>query len=369
MVCLVLGLILVFLGTIDQVHLGIHGATERYFYSFFVFWQVPNTEVFLPYFPGGYTIGTTLLLNLITALFVRFRYSWKKSGVLMVHLGVITLLIGELASSMMQVDSNMAIDEGGTSNYSEDRVTSELAVIDHSRSAETDRVYAFPQAMLKSNHDVRHDELPFTISVNRYMTNATIQRRDENTPTEALIANQSIGLDYYAIEAPKTGKTDEVNRSTAILTIFDKAGKVAGTWLTSLSFPPQKFTFEGKDYSLELRNKRYYYPFELKLHDFSFDRYLGTSIPMNYSSMIELTHPERGEKREFLIYMNHPLRYDGLTFFQSSFTPDELTTILQVVSNPGRHLPYISCILIFIGLTLQFGIGLTTFLGKRLKKS
>ena len=90
---------------------------------------------------------------------------------------------------------------------------------------------------------------------------------------------------------------------------------------------------------------------------------------MNYSSMIELTNQERGEKREFLIYMNHPLRYNGLTFFQSSFTPDELTTILQVVSNPGRHFPYISCILIFVGLTVQFGTGLITFIGRRLKKS
>ena len=90
---------------------------------------------------------------------------------------------------------------------------------------------------------------------------------------------------------------------------------------------------------------------------------------MNYSSLVELRHPERGENREFLIYMNHPLRYDGLTFFQNSFTQDELNTILQVVSNPGRHLPYISCILIFIGLSLQFGISLWKFVGNRRKKS
>ena len=367
--CMVLGLVLIFIGTLDQVHLGIHGATERYFYSLFVFWKIPNTEIALPYLPGGYTVGGVLLVNLVTALFVRFRYSWKKSGVLMIHFGVITLLLGELISSMMQVDSNMAIDEGSSSNYSEDRENMELAIIDHSHSATTDRVYAFPHTMLKTNHDVRHEELPFTISINRFMRNATIQRRDENAPAEALITNQDIGLDYYAVEIPKTGKMNEVNRNTAILTIFDSSGKVAGTWLASLGFPPQKFSFAGKEYSLGIRNKRYYYPFDIKLKDFSFDRYLGTNIPMNYSSMVELTNHERGEEREFLIYMNHPLRYDGLTFFQSSFTPDELTSILQVVSNPGRHLPYISCILIFLGLSLQFSIGLTTFIGKRLKQS
>ena len=177
-------------------------------------------------------------------------------------------------------------------------------------------------------------------------------------------------LGAQAPSAVRSGKMDDVNRTTAILTVFDNANaEVAGTWLASLGFPQQKFDFQGKEYSMEIRRKRYYYPFDIKLLDFSHDRYLGTNIPMNFSSDIELNHPDRGEKREFLIYMNHPLRYDGLTFFQSGFANEDTTTILQVVSNPGRHLPYISCILIFLGLSVQFGIGLLSFTQKRLKKS
>jgi len=367
--CMILGLILVFIGTLDQVNLGIHGAVEQYFYTFFVYWVMPGSAIAIPYFPGGYTIGLFLLVNLITALVVRFRYSWKKSGVLMVHIGVITLLVGELISSMMQVDSAMIIDEGTSSNFSEDRQVVELAVIDHSASTKTDRVYAFPHEMMETMQDCRHEELPFKIGFNQYMANSLIQRRDENTPSKALISNQGIGLNTFAQEIPKTGKMDDVNRTSAILTIFDDSGEVIGTWLASLGFPPQKFSFQGKDYSLEIRRKRYYYPFDIHLNDFSHDRYLGTNIPMNFSSEIELTHPERGEKREFLIYMNHPLRYNGLTFFQSGFANEDTTTILQVVSNPGRHLPYLSCALIFVGLTVQFLIGLISFAGRRQKKS
>ena len=367
--CLVLGLVLVFIGTLAQVHLGIHGAVDVYFYSLFLYWQIPGTEISIPYMPGGYLIGVVLFINLVTALFTRFKYSWNKSGILLSHFGVITLLLGELVSSMMQVDSSMVIDEGGTANYSEDRHVSELAIIDHSHSDETDRVYAFPQEMLRTNQEVRHEELPFTISINRFMANATIQRRDGNAPPEALIANKGIGLQVYAEEIPKTGKMDDINRSTAILTLFDKEGTVIGTWLASLGFPTQEFEIGGKSYSLEVRRKRYYYPFEIELKDFSHDRYLGTNIPMNFSSLVELRNPERGEEREFLIYMNHPLRYSGLTFFQSGFANEDTTTILQVVSNPGRHLPYISCLLIFVGLTMQFGIGLFSFITKRLKKS
>ncbi len=367
--CLVLGLVLVFIGTLAQVHLGIHGAVDVYFYSFFLYWQIPGSQISIPYMPGGYLIGIVLFTNLVTALFTRFKYSWKKSGVLLIHIGVISLLLGELISSMMQVDSSMVIDEGGISNYSEDRQQSELAIVDHSHSDSNDRVYAFPQEMLRTNHDVRHEELPFTISINRFMPNATIQRREGDAPPEALVPNKGIGLQVFAVEIPKTGKMDDINRSTAILTIFDPDGSVVGTWLASLGFPAQEFEYGGKQYSIEVRRKRYYYPFEIELKDFSHDRYLGTNIPMNFSSLVELRNSERGEEREFLIYMNHPLRYSGLTFFQSGFANEDTTTILQVVSNPGRHFPYVSCILIFIGLSLQFGIGLASFANKRLKKS
>ncbi len=367
--CMVLGLILIFIGTLDQVNMGIQGAIDRYFYSFLVFWNVPNSEIAIPYFPGGYTLGFVLLTNLITALFVRFRYSWKKSGVLLVHFGVITLLIGELISSMMQVDSAMIINEGESSNFSEGRDIVELAVMDHSHSTQTDRVYAFPQQMLESQQDLRHDDLPFTISVTQYMPNSVIQRRDGNTPAEALIVNEGFGTEVYTVSVPKTGKMDDINYPSAVLSIFDSSGELAGVWLARLGLLNQKFSFQDKEYSLEIRRKRYYYPFDIKLLDFSHDRYLGTNIPMNFSSEIELTHPERGENREFLIYMNHPLRYNGLTFFQSGFANEDTTTILQVVSNPGRHLPYISCMLIFAGLTFQFGQGLLTFAQRRTKKS
>ena len=68
----------------------------------------------------------------------------------MVHIGVITLIVGELISSMMQVDSAMIIDEGDSSNFSEDRQIMELALIDHSASTKTDRVYAFPHEMMET---------------------------------------------------------------------------------------------------------------------------------------------------------------------------------------------------------------------------
>jgi hypothetical protein len=63
--------------------------------------------------------------------------------------------------------------------------------------------------------------------------------------------------------------------------------------------------------------------------------------------------------------MNHPLRYEGLTFYQASFSPDETATVLQVVRNPGWLLPYLSVLLMGLGMTYQFGLHFSKYLKKR----
>ena len=52
--------------------------------------------------------------------------------------------------------------------------------------------------------------------------------------------------------------------------------------------------------------------------------------------------------------MNNPLRYAGETFYQASFDPDDHGSVLQVVHNPSWLTPYFSCILVGLGLLVQF---------------
>jgi hypothetical protein len=62
--------------------------------------------------------------------------------------------------------------------------------------------------------------------------------------------------------------------------------------------------------------------------------------------------------------MNNPLRYGGLTFYQAGFENDR-TSILQVVSNPSWLVPYVSCVLMGLGLVIHFGILLSGFIHRR----
>src|ERR1035438_7801825 len=74
-VCLALGLILVFWGTLAQVDLGLYKAQNEFFRSFIIYWGPKGASWRMPVFPGGYLIGGVLLLNLIAAQLRRFTFT------------------------------------------------------------------------------------------------------------------------------------------------------------------------------------------------------------------------------------------------------------------------------------------------------
>jgi len=130
--CLGCAMVLVFLGTLDQVNIGVYEAENRYFKSFFLYFTPPGTALKIPWFPSGYLVGGLLLVNLIAAHLARFKLSWKKSGILVLHSGVILLLLGQLFTGLFQVESQLRLDQGETKNYSVSYYHDELAVIDTS---------------------------------------------------------------------------------------------------------------------------------------------------------------------------------------------------------------------------------------------
>ena len=80
---------------------------------------------------------------------------------------------------------------------------------------------------------------------------------------------------------------------------------------------------------------------------------------------MHLTNFVTGESRDALIYMNHPLRYEGKTFYQASFAKGDTVSIFQVVENPAAITPYLSCALVVFGLALHFLMQLGRFSRRR----
>ena len=80
---------------------------------------------------------------------------------------------------------------------------------------------------------------------------------------------------------------------------------------------------------------------------------------------MRLTDAGAGDDRDVLIYMNSPLRHGGLTFYQASFGKNDTLSVIQVVRNPAWTLPYLSCLLVALGLLWHFGVMLRKSLSAR----
>lgn len=369
-VLLGLSLLLVFFGTLDQIHYGIHETQRRYFRSFFVIWyplgpySTSNWAALGFPLPAGYILGPLLFVNLLVAQITRFKLSWKKSGIFIIHTGLILLLISELITQITAEERQMWLDEGGTRNWAESYLENELVIIERTEP-NLDTVFALDAEGLYGGKWIENEKLPVRIYVETFLPNASIRHIG---PNESLRPQSTHGLapdmGLFAEWRPKTYKENEVNTATALIHVYDGENKL-GSWLVSNIFAegderfyPQTFTIDDTVYEVWLRFKRTYYPFSLTLHEFRHDRYPGTDIPKNFSSLVTVTDPELGVEREQLIYMNHPLRYEGHTFYQASFANQDTSSMLQVVRNPGWTLPYISVAMVGIGLTLQFCMSL-----------
>jgi hypothetical protein len=364
-VLLGLSLVLIFWATLQQVHLGVWGVQEKFFHAFFVLENIPGTNFPVPVFPGGYFIGGMLLINLVAAHVYRFKLEWRKAGIQLTHSGLILLLLGELFTGIFQVESQLHLDEGETKNYSESYRLNELAVMDTTDPKFND-VVAIPESVLSDGGSIQHPKLPFQVRIRDYYPNAIVQLRDQLPNAAPALATTGIGPRVAVIPLPLTYKQDERNAPAANIELVGTEGTL-GTWLVSpLLGMPQSFTYQGHTWEIALRFKRYYRPFAVTLLKFTHDIYPGSDIPKDFASRIRLQTADGREDREVRIYMNNPLRYAGLTFYQASYDGDH-TTILQVVRNPSWLLPYISCLMMGLGLLIQFGLHLTTFIRKRTK--
>ncbi len=311
--------------------------------------------------------GGAALILLVGSLLV-FR---KRAGIVLLHSGLILLLLAEFYTGKLAVESQMRIEEGQRVNWTYNTRRTELVVIDPS-DPEVNRVVAVPRSRIEEGESVRHEELPFHLEIVSYMRNSSLH--DASSLPEGVVnpATRGDGLRFYARDIPEVTGTDPnqtVDLASAYVRAVDKEdGTSLGTFmLTTYPFfqsRPQVVMVDDKRYDMWLRFERTYKPYAIELLDFRHDRYVGTDTPKDFSSFIRLVDDERGVDREVRIWMNNPLRYRGETMYQQSYD-GERTTILQIVRNGSWMIPYISCMIVMVGLMAHFGVHLTGFLRRR----
>ena len=371
----VLALILVFWGTLAQVDNGVWTVVRLYFRSLYVwvplkvvfFNAISNTKDAIP-FPGGWLIGGAMLVNLLAAHAVRFKLSWNRAGIILIHVGIIVIMVGEVITGVYADEGSMVISIGGSSNTVIHPGQSELAII-RTLDDQTDDVVAIPGRLIQTGAKVEHADVPFRLEVVQYMVNSELISKENQ------LATQGFGKQHVAMEAPEVSGVDPNQRHdipSVYVKLFKRNGELLGTWLFSGHFTDPQYIKLGdkEEYQVILRFKHTTRRFTMHLDKFVHDVFPGTEKPKDFHSYITLNDPEDNVvDRPVEIYMNAPLYYRGETFYQSSWTTDmngkANGTVLQVVRNPGWLLPYLSCGIVGFGLLIHFGLTLYRFVDRR----
>jgi hypothetical protein len=402
---LAFAIVLVFVGTIAQADEGLYIAQQHYFRQ----WLVVGANFFghkIPLIlPGGYLIGTLLLVNLVVAHIYRFQLSTKKIGIMLAHSGVILLLVGQLATDMLARETQMHFAEGETRNFSDSATEYELIFISGNEAT------AIPNRLLRAGDELKIDSLPFAIRVKSFWENSDLNFRAPMLQNAPPLTTNGVARNFDFKKADDVKAMDQRNIPTAVLEFLAPSGPL-GTWVASAwagdpatvgdvrnSFAstgadmaqkitaqltaPQTIEMNGKQFTFNMRPAQVRFPYSLTLLKATHTVYPGTvseaepeGIPKDFRSRVRIDNPQTGEKREVEISMNHPLRYGGYTYYQYQMDAGQTaqmagrapTSVLQVVRNPSWLTPYIGCAMVGLGLVIQFMYHLIGFISKRKTK-
>ena len=364
-------IVLVIVGTLDQANIGLYQAQEKYFSAPYFFWG------FIP-IPSGRLVMSIMTINLSFYFFRPNILKLSKIGITITHAGALLLLAGGGLTAFSNEEGRMPIEEGKSSNFWEDHYDKELAIINISNT-EYDEYTTFNQSVLNNGNIISNNAtLPFQIEVQQFYTNCEYRDR-ENLSDNYLGAGKS----FYIIQK-EPEKEYEQNRACLMFKvkgedISNNGNYIAyqGPFIANLNdqiqgneeIIQQFITYNGNTFYLDLRNTRTYLPIEIELIDFKKVMHPNKNPPEAKSFSSDINLIEDDVSRSVLIKMNEPLRHKGYTFYQASFQDRggytyndsyyyetrffKDRTVLAVVKNYGRLFPYISSIIMCLGILIH----------------
>ena len=332
-------IVLVIIGTLAQRDMGLYQA-QQLFFSNWIGWLG-----FIP-IPSGRLLMLIVFLNLLFYFFRPNIFKKPKLGITITHIGALLLLFGGGITAYYSQEGRMAIAEGEVSNYFEDYYNKELVIVDESH-LDHDEYTTFNDIILYDDNILSNQStIPFEFKVLKFFRNCEPVRRNYTGDANS----HGLAKNFY-LEELDANKEYERNISGVIIDIMGSDSENNGVYIVFQGQPVrQSIIYNGNKFYVELRNTRTYLPFEIELIDFKKVLHPSTDIPKSFSSDINLV--ENSIPRHILIKMNEPLRHKGYTFYQSSFFEGEFSdiSVLAVVENYGRLFPYISSIIMCIGI-------------------
>ncbi len=357
-ILLTLLLVLVFIGTIEQVRIGLYPAQQRYFESFIavfpLFGSIP-----LP-LPGGYLLITLIFINILCGALIRAPKHLRRPGLLIAHTGVLLLGVWGFVTFHYSLTGYVDLEEGESASTFKDYLDWELRITELGNPGTPARQYVvhhrdFDSARPEKPISLEHPQLPFSVTIYRWLPNAA------PVPDSGPDSVDGVTLVPCPTAAEPSG-----NLPGLILSAANAAPEKGLVWAGQRA--PLVLTAGERQYRLDLAPREWPLPFSIKLLKFRHETHPGTAMPSHFSSRVEVR--EGDATREVEIRMNEPLRHRNHTLYQASWGPQnaepgaQLYSVLSVSRNPAGEWALYASLIITAGLLIHYGQVFRDFLQK-----
>ena len=235
-------------------------------------------------------------------------------------------------------------------------------------------IYNFKENLIPEAINIKFENGSLSFKTNKVLTQMVMktQKKDTIFPSNnfqplKLRSLYSDGINNFVLPEFNKGGSISIKSENAkvqsqslmaLLMNVSVNGKTKQTYVygrKGMSGRPQIINFDELNLSIAYGSKEMTLPFSIKLNEFILDKYPGTNSASSYASEVQLIDQNKNVKKDFRIYMNNILNYNGYRFFQSSFDKDEKGTYLSVNNDFwGTLISYIGYALLTIGMLLTF---------------
>jgi hypothetical protein len=324
---------------------------ESFFFDIKLFGKIPF------FLPGGLLLLSILFVNLLVGGMIRLRRTWSRVGVMVIHVGIATLLLGNFIEYLGATKGHMAIFEGETKDEFESYFEWEVAIFEPMQDG-TERAHIIPGDRfmdLGSMQTAKFDSaaIPFTLELSGFVLHCQPDQRMGRTGKPELTLRP--------LEQPK-----ETERCRAGIgaTLVQPDGNRQKTvlWYSTERPVPWVVQAGGRSWGIVIRKRTFLLPFEVELKDFQREDHPGTGMSKRFSS--DVVRHEGHIAEDVHIAMNEPMRSAGYTFYQSQYGQRgesgavRVFSDFSVVLNPSDQVPLYACIVIGFGLLIQFSLKL-----------
>jgi len=320
--------LIVLAGTLHQAAHSVEDARARFYDSWIA--SIGSVPV-----PGGRSLFAALSLCSLASM--ALTPTLRKGGLLLIHLGLILLFAGVFQMSLFSRESFVALAEGEQTRLSVDPREYELVA----GLPDSENAYGIPLKRLRPGSIVPIPEVGLAFHVERVYPHSRVV-----SPLE--------GRDGFTVEPESPPPRAEEARPGLVGTLEGAAGRL---YLYGGATAPTPLETAGGTLHLTLRRIRHMLPFTVELVKFDRDLYPGGEIARGFSSVVAF-RDERADRR-VVVAMNRPARHRGYAFYQSSWGTDpdgREVSVLEVVRNPARSLPYLAFALTVSGMALHYAM-------------